>query len=60
MLNEKLRNLVETLDQKHNDAVRSIYTFGKVTPITTKAFSEVKGVQREIVKVENEQVLKNT
>ena len=45
MLNEKLRNLVETLDQKHNDAVRSIYTFGKVTPITTKAFSEVKGVQ---------------
>ena len=60
MLNDKLRNLVETLDQKHNDAVRSIYTFGKVTPITTKAFSEVKGVQREIVKVENEIVLKNT
>ena len=60
MLTEKLRNLVETLDQKHNDAVRSIYTFGKVTPITTKAFSEVKGVQREIVKVENEIVLKNT
>ena len=57
MLNEKLRNLVETLDQKHNDAIKSIYTFGKVTPITTKAFSEVKGVQREIVKVENEQVL---
>jgi hypothetical protein len=57
MLNEKLRNLVETLDQKHNDAIKSIYTFGKVTPITTKAFSDVKGVQREIVKVENEQVL---
>ena len=36
MLNDKLGNLVETLDQKHNDAVRSIYTFGKVTPITNE------------------------
>ena len=53
MLNEKIRNLVETLDQKHNEAVKSIYTFGKVTPITTKAFSECKGLQREIVRTEN-------
>ena len=57
MLNEKMRNLVETLDQKHNEAVKSIHTFGKVTPITTQKFSEYKMVQRELVKVENEQLI---
>ena len=53
MLNEKIRNLVETLDQKHNEAVKSIYTFGKVTPIASQKASEYRGVQREIVRTEN-------
>ena len=53
MLNEKVRQLVETLDQKHNEYIRSIYTFGKVTPIASQKASEYRGVQREIVRIEN-------
>ena len=53
MLNEKIRQLVDTLDQKHNEYVKSIQTFGKVTPIASQKTSEYRGVQREIVRTEN-------
>ena len=53
MLDEKIRLLVDTLDQKHNEYVKSIQTFGKVTPIASQKASEYRGVQREIVRTEN-------
>ena len=40
MLNEKIRLLVDTLDQKHNEYVKSIQIFGKVTPIASQKASE--------------------
>jgi len=57
MLDEKMRNLVETLDQKHNEYVKSIYTFGRVTPIASQKASEYRGVQREIVRTENNNII---
>jgi len=57
MLDEKVRNLVETLDQKHNEYVKSIYTFGRVTPIASQKASEYRGVQREIVRTENNNII---
>ena len=57
MISEKMRRLVDALDQKHKEYVRSIHTFGKVTPIASEKANEYKGLQREIVKTENEDVL---
>lgn len=53
MLNEQVRKLVEVLDQKHNEYVKSIYDNGKVTPSASQTASEYRGVQREIVRIEN-------
>ena len=57
MISEKMRRLVDALDQKHKEYVSSIHTFGKVTPIASEKANEYKGLQREIVKTENEDVL---
>ena len=57
MLNEKVRQLVDILDQKHNEYVKSIYTFGRVTPIASQKASEYRGVQREIVRTENNNII---
>jgi len=58
MISEHLRKLVDHLDKTHNEYVRSIITFGKITPIASEKASEYKMVQREIVKTDNEHIIK--
>ena len=52
-----MRRLVDALDQKHKEYVGSIHTFGKVTPIASEKAKEYNGLQREIVKTDNEDSL---
>ena len=49
-----MRNLVNALDEKHQNSMKSLYTFGKVTPIFSENQAGYRGVSREIVKVDNE------
>ena len=56
-MQEKMRRLVEALDQTHKEYVSSIHTFGKVTPIATQKASDYKVLQREIVKVDNDKII---
>lgn len=55
MINEKIRQLVDALDKKHQGYVEELHKHGGVNLEASKLGRDYKDLQREIIKVDIDQ-----